>query len=199
MAPRISDRLFCQAINHLLGQAPWARRKGMQLAGRTVRLGLGRLQWNIAFDSEGWLMPSTMPAEAVLHATPLGALRLALQDDLQQPGLAIEGDGQLAARFGAILRTLSWDVEADLARVTGDTVAHTILRGLRSLLRWQSGALFDQARAWMEYTSEETPLLASRALTERYAADVDALRDDTERLAQRIALLERQRTEECGR
>ncbi|MDA8224961.1 MAG: hypothetical protein M0T86_03455 [Betaproteobacteria bacterium] len=189
MLANISDRLLCSALNHLLAQAPWARRKAMLLAGQSIRLNLFPLQWTLAFNAEGWIEPSTTEPLATLRITPFGAIRIAFDEAQAQHAVEILGDAQLAARFGMILRTLTWDAQADLARLLGDSAAHLITHTINEWMRRTNDTLLDQARAWMEYATEETPLLAGRARIAAFVADIDALRDRTARLEQRVSLL----------
>nr|MCU0803913.1 sterol-binding protein [Burkholderiales bacterium] len=62
----------------------------------------------------------------------------------------------------------------------------------RAFAAWQRDAGERLARNFAEYFTEENPLLARPAEVRRFGEDVDALRDDVERLEKRIArLLER--------
>jgi ubiquinone biosynthesis protein UbiJ len=135
--------------------------------------------------------PETEPA-AIVHVSGPALLRFAwLGDTTGRQEAQIDGDGALAAAVTGVLAGLRWDVEEDLSVLVGDIAARRLVRGGAALLAWQSQVASRLARALAEYWTEEAPLIASRAALSAFAGEVDALRDDTERLSQRIDRLSR--------
>ncbi len=189
MSPNILEQLLITTLNHLLAQAPWARQKAMQLAGQPIRVVAYPLDVTLVFDEDGWISVSDVTPVASMALTPWSMLRLAVNEVGATRTIDLQGDAWLAARFGMILRSLTWDAEADLARLLGDVVAQAVLRVVREWVRWQSAGLFEQARAWMEYASEEANVLIRGEQLSGFIADVDDLRNDTARLEKRIKLL----------
>lgn len=186
--PNTLAPLSSTLLNHLLAQAPWARLKAGQLAGLPVRIVAFPLDVTLVFDEDGWIAVSDALPVAKLVLTPWTMIRLVTNPD-QSPPIDLQGDAQLAARFGMLLRTLTWDAEADLAHLLGDTVAHAVLRVVREWVRWQSASLFDYARTWLEYASEEAKVIVRSEHIAGFVTDVDNLRDCTARLTKRIECL----------
>jgi len=192
MLPHLSRRLLIAALNHLLQQAPWARHKTRELAGKPVKIDAFPLSATLVFDADGWVALSEDTPQASLTITPLALLRMAASDSAAERSVDVTGDAQLAARFGIILRNLTWDAEADLARLLGDVAAKAVVSAVQSLIAWQNLSLIQQARNWVEYSAEETPLLAKRSDIAQFVTAVDELRDQLARLEKRVALLARQ-------
>jgi ubiquinone biosynthesis protein UbiJ len=101
----------------------------------------------------------------------------------------VEGDTALASALTGVLTGLRWDVEEDLSRIVGDLAAHRLTRAGSALLAWQARAASNLAQALAEYWTEEQPLLARSQSLREFVDAVDALRDDADRLEQRIERL----------
>lgn len=105
--------------------------------------------------------------------------------------VSIHGDSELAHRFGEILGGLDIDWEEQLSRLVGDVAAHEVGVHARRLGRWASASGQTLSRDLAEYLTEEARLLPTRYECEEFLAGVDQLRDDAERLAARIARLQK--------
>jgi ubiquinone biosynthesis protein UbiJ len=103
--------------------------------------------------------------------------------------LTLEGDPETVSDLKTLLGALDPDAEEALARVLGDTLAHKAANGARMLGHWAADAADSGTANVAEFLVEETRLLASRPRVERFIAGVDQLRDDAERLRQRIERL----------
>ncbi len=189
---QLPGHLLLAALNHLLAQAPWARRSAENMANQPVRIHLAGLQLDWQFDTDGWLKTTQTEPLATLHLPALLLLRLAAGDAGARQNIRVEGDAQLAGQFGAVLSVLSWDAEADLAPLVGDAPAHLIVQAAHSLIRWKTGSTLEGARIWIEYATEESPLLAQRHRVTQWITAVDELRDAVARLDKRLELLARQ-------
>jgi ubiquinone biosynthesis protein UbiJ len=117
-------------------------------------------------------------------------LRLAARDESAWRDIDITGDTDLASAIHHVARNLRWDVEADLARLFGDIVAHRMAETGRTLRRWGEQAADNTARSFTEYWTEEQPLIASARDLEAFGRAVDELRDDGARLEKRIERLQ---------
>jgi ubiquinone biosynthesis protein UbiJ len=73
--------------------------------------------------------------------------------------------------------------------VLGDSLAHRVVGAGRAVLQLQARAAASLARNLSEYWLDEQPLIARRDDVARWLREVDTLRDDVERLAQRIERL----------
>ena len=72
----------------------------------------------------------------------------------------ISGDSAFAEEILHIGKNLHWDVEQDLSGVMGDILAHRVVRTGEGLMHWQLKPLVIYLRRWLEYLTEEQPLLA---------------------------------------
>ncbi|MFM7569332.1 MAG: SCP2 domain-containing protein [Betaproteobacteria bacterium] len=170
-------RAVLAALNHLLAADPRARASLRPHASRLIRIQVADPEQAAALfgalfsiDSEGLLKPAPPDADsgavsvtmtvrpsvdaafALLTAGPAGL----------QAHLRIEGDVLLAAALGDLSRSMRWDVEEDLSRLTGDVIAHRVAGAASAALDafrafgQQLGTSF--ARQW----SVENPVLVTR-------------------------------------
>lgn len=178
-------------LNHLLHQQPWARDQLCRYAGKSFRLAVPPITLDLCIDNNGEFIPRPENAtlEAMLSLPAAAALRFALSGKLDASQLNITGDTDLAQGVGHILRNLSWDMEEDLSRVMGDVPAHTLMNFGKKIFAEGQRKMESVAGMFAEFWQEEDPLIVKRRHLETFAADVDKLRDDTERLAKRIEKL----------
>ena len=101
----------------------------------------------------------------------------------------VSGNAKFADAVMLLARNLRWDYEEDLSRVLGDVAAHRIAGTARDLAAWQADAGRRLAESLADYFTAESGLLASRAELESFAAAAARLRDDLDRLEQRVRRL----------
>ena len=179
-------------LNHLLRGQPWLRERLVPFAGRSVRLEVPPLALVLAIDAEGALQPSGAAAvDASARLSPLTVVRLAAGEEGARSEVEVSGDAALAAALGGVLRELRWDAAEDLSRLIGDIPAQRLVRLGQGVLAWQREVLSSLLAAAGEYLVEERHVLPGREAVASWAHEVDALRDDAERLSQRIDRLER--------
>ncbi len=190
MVTRLTAHAIPGVINHLLDNAPWLRRSAIQLADRPVQLTLAGIPCNCVFDSSGKLTMTDAPPQASITLDIILMIRLATGDIQAQRDVTLQGDSTLAIEFGQLLGQLSWDAEADLARIIGDVPARFLSQTIRRIAHWKRDTSFSKLTSFIEYHQEESLLLAKRSHLQRWSHSVDTLRDDSARLEKRIALLE---------
>jgi len=117
------------------------------------------------------------------------ALRILGGDEAAYREVAVSGHADFAQTVEFVVRNARWDAEEDLARIFGDVAAHRIIGAGQGLLRLQARAAQSFTRNLADYLVEERGLIARRADVESFVREVDALRDDVERLSQRVARL----------
>lgn len=183
--------LAADALNHVLHQNAWAAERLRPYAGRTVRLSLLPFEASFAISDNGDFLPAPegATAEASILLTPTAALRL-LADQPPEKLVKVEGDGDLAAEIGKVLHLLQWEYEEDLSRLIGDIPAHQLVslgKRVAAEGRRQAESL---AGMFTEYWLEEQPLIAKSRHLKQFSKEVDALRDDVERLAKRLEKLD---------
>ncbi|NNF40583.1 MAG: sterol-binding protein [Woeseiaceae bacterium] len=103
--------------------------------------------------------------------------------------LELTGDPQLAADFQQLLAFAKPDLEEELSSVVGDVAAHRIGEVARGIGNWSRSARATMGANIREYLQEESRELPSRYEVERFTTEVNTLRDDVERLAQRLQRL----------
>lgn len=178
------------AINHVLGQADWAREKLVAFAGRSARVVMPPFDANIVVLDNGYL---SSPADDQTQADvtinlPANAPLLLLQGlPTLMRAVKLSGSVDFAEALSFVIRNLKWDVEEDLSKVVGDIAAHRLVDGAKRFGTWNASAAQNLAGNFAEYFTEENPLIAQRAAVSDFSREVDSLRDDVARLDKRVA------------
>lgn len=186
------SQLAAGPVNHVLRGESWALRRLQPYAGRTARFEVFPFSFCFTVRDDGEVAP-TLPgaaADVTVRVTPPAALRILGGDEGAFNEVAVQGDSDFAEAIRFVVRNARWDAEEDLARLLGDRAAHRVAQAGRDALRFQARVVDSFARNLSDYWVEERPLIARRSDVERFVHDVDTLRDDVERLAQRVASLQ---------
>jgi len=183
------------ALNHLLTQNSWALPRLARFAGKTVRVHL--TPFNVAYTvlADGAVLGAgaEVTADATCYVAPTLLPRLLAKDETVYGEIRTEGDGTLLSEIFALSRQLQWDVAEDLSPFTGDILAERIVRTAQAQqAQFRQGAQ-NLAETAAEYVSEERPLIVKPAQLAAFVEQVDTLRDDVARLAQRISRLQNSR------
>ncbi len=196
----LTEQIQAMVDRHVAG-SPRARQLLAQLEGRSMQIIARHTPWRITLLSRaGQLLLSrqnSAEADAVIAGTPFALLALLREDPsevIRRGDVSIGGDAELASRFQELLQLLRPDLEAGLARVTGEIPAYGAGTLLRKALAYGRSTLRTQAMNVGEYLTHERQLLVSSAEAGQYLLDVDALREQTDRLAARVAVLESARS-----
>lgn len=104
--------------------------------------------------------------------------------------LELAGDPVLAEQFQKLLNYAKPDIEEELSGVVGDIAAHRLGEFARGVGRWTREAGSTMGANIREYLQEESRDVPSRYEVDHFASDVDALRDDVDRLEARIKRLQ---------
>lgn len=176
------------AINHLLGQAAWAREKLVPFAGHAAQIKLPPFEAAFLIGGDGFLANPAPEADLeVSIALPAATPLLALQGkEAVMRAARIEGSAEFAQTLAFVIRNLRWDAEEDLSGVFGDIAAHRIVSGAREFAAWQQQAAQNFAENLAEYFTEEQPMIARQADIGEFSSDIDRLRDDVARLEKRV-------------
>jgi len=100
--------------------------------------------------------------------------------------LELAGDPVLADQFQQLLNFAKPDIEEELSAVVGDIAAHRIGEIARGVGRWTREAGSTMGANIREYLQEESRDVPSRYEVDRFAGEVDALRDDVDRFEARL-------------
>lgn len=102
----------------------------------------------------------------------------------------IEGDTQLAHKFQRLFEKLDINLQAKLARYTGDSVAQRLTGFLRGSRDWTQHTLTSFRLNLEEFLQEETRDLPAKAEAELLFKNIDNCRSDADRLLARIERLQ---------
>ncbi|MBT8428768.1 MAG: SCP2 sterol-binding domain-containing protein [Gammaproteobacteria bacterium] len=189
-----------QGLNRLIQLDPEAGRQLAALHGRVIRVDLAGtgIQLNFVPGHDGRLqLLGNIEGEpdSTLSGSPLDLIRASDSSEgskqLFSGRVRIDGDNQGAHRFSEALASLDIDWEEQLSHLTGDIAAHEIGRAARGALHEGRRIASSGRENLSEYLTEEARMLPHRFEVEDFLAEVDTLRDDSERLAARIDLLEK--------
>lgn len=184
-------------INHLLAQEPWARQQLAVHAGKLACIDTGAVALRLRVDSAGMLegAPGTAPADVSANVTirvKLSDLPLILQNrERAFSYVKIEGDAEFANAISQLSKGLRWEAEHDLERVLGPILATRLVAGAKDAVAFVRTGQQKLAENVAEYFLDEQPMLIRPSTLQEYSAGVTRVRDDVERLAKRLARLEK--------
>ncbi len=175
-------------LNHLLAQSGWATPRLAKFAGRTACFRIAPFTLACTVQDDGLVHEAAKDAsaDATLVIPPTLLPRLALQEERAYALIETSGDAALIEEVLFLARNLRWDAAEDLSRFTGDIAAERIVGFARSARHQVRDTALNLAQALAEYWTEERPLIAKRVSVASFGQQVEALRDDVERLEQRI-------------
>ncbi len=149
------------------------------LAGGRIHL---HNHWEAAPDTT---LRGTLPALAAVAVR--GGDRLSLANS----GVTASGDEDVLRRVSRMLKRLDIDWEALLAELIGDVPAHMVGQSVRSATAWGRDSGQRVSRRVQLAVTEELRLLPGRAEVDQWRGQVNHLRQDADRLAARLARLQR--------
>ena len=163
-------------LNHVLMQEKEATNRLVRQKGRVARVQWRSYSLALVITPAGLfnVAPETATPDLRLEVTqtsPFSLAQGALRGD--KPAIRIEGDVQLAAEINWLVDHVRWDVEEDLARVIGDTPAHTVAqvagRGAQALQQFV-GSRIARSDAAAPFTS--TPSAPAATNTAAYVPPI---------------------------
>ncbi len=186
------ERPLSAALNHLLSRQPALRDKLVAHAGKCARIDAGVVQLQLAVASDGLLEAATdAGASVTIRINPADLPQLLANRERAFSYVHISGDADLARTISEVAQGLQWDAEEDLAPLVGDIAAVRLAQSARAVADATRRSGRKLVENLTEYLLEEHPTLLYRRAGDDFAAAVATLRDDVERLAKRIALLEK--------
>src|SRR3954466_8958219 len=187
------SRPFSAFVNHLLGNAEWARGSLSVHAGKVAVFNVFPMRVAVVVDADGMLRPAEASAvpSVTIRLTPATALQVMAEGEAAWRKAAGEGDTEFASALSRIAANIGWDIEEDLSRVFGDIAAHRLAAAGRAAAAWPKQATTSIATGVAEYLTEEKHLLVTPLRAAEFVREVDELRDAVERLDKRIERLQR--------
>lgn len=197
----LAGRALEAALNRALALDPDTRDALKPLAGRRITLAVEAppLALEIRVDGDslrvGPVNASEEPDLAV--RSTLGGLLSQLpflhRDDAAPVGrVRVSGDAELARRLQTLAGRFDPDWQQPFVAVFGDVIGVQVANAMRSALRQARRAAGNLAESAAEYVTEESRDVVGRAELNAFHDDVDAIRDDVERIAARIRRLQPQ-------
>ena len=185
-------------LNSVLRLDPDSMARLDQLQGKVIALELRGLNQTFYLlpSAQGIMVQGHYEGEpdATLSGTPLSLAELSLGSHsnrvLFRGDVRISGDIKLGQDFKRILDGLDIDWEELLSQYTGDVLAHKLGHALRQTRDWGRNAVQTLGQNAAEYLQQESFDLPPQDEVAPFIKEVDQLRDDMERLAQRVARLQ---------
>jgi len=182
---------FELALNAALAQDPETQAKLDLFDQRSIAIHIKDLnqQITVHIDQQQLHLKSNseQTADLTITANALTLAKLGSQpDSLFSSDIDIHGDVQFAKQLRDLLEGFDFDWEAQLARITGDTLAYPIAHGLRQAASWVKNTHQSMQLNTAEYLKEEIRILPDPSQIKDYMTDIDTLRADFDRLEARI-------------
>lgn len=179
------------ALNTALAQDLETKAKLDQFEQRSIAVNikdLGQVITMTVIDLQIHLAANTdETADLTITSNALTLAKLGSDpDSLFSADIDINGDVQFAKQLRDLLDGFDFDWEAQLAKVTGDTLAYPIAHGIRQFTSWAKNTHQSMQQNTAEYLREEARLLPDKSQTNEYMTDIDTLRADLDRLEARI-------------
>ena len=194
----MAGRLLEQALNRLLALDPEARAELQSLHGRRIALALEAppVALEIRVEGDQLRVGPAREAEADLGIRASLAGALSQLPFLRPPGavpvgkVRINGDAELARQLQRLAQRFDPDWERPFAQTLGPIIGPQVARMLREALAGGRDAAEALLRDSAEFLTEESRDVLGKAELSAFHDDVDALRDDVERFAARVARLQ---------
>ena len=186
-------------LNRCIGESTAARELLARLEGTSFAVHVEGLGLTAVLHANGErlrLDSDATDATATLSATPFDLLRLLRADGVsgvKRTRAALSGDLDVAERYARMLKLARPDLEEEVAKWVGDVPAHALGEVARGVGAWAARAGAALRMNTAEYLQEESRALPAPLEAQAFYSDVERLRDDVERLAARLARLERNR------
>lgn len=186
-------------INRLLAFDTGARSALAQLAGKVIAIEITQPPYQVFLlpGSDYLELTAARPGhvDVSIRGRPAALLGMVIgkQDARSQGHVEIRGDIHLAQRFQQIMQALDVDWEEFISMYAGDMAAHHIGRLGRDAGRYFMTARQSLITQFTEYLRYEQNMLPLRHEIDHFIEAVDGLRDDVERVQQRLQQLEQQR------
>lgn len=187
----IAEGLVERGLNHLLRQSPGAAESLQRHAGMGVRFDLAARQLDFRIADDGYFSETVVDVpDATIRPTARLLTRLPFFGREALRDADYQGDPALLATLDRVFKQLQWDVEADLAPIVGDALAHRLHALGQTAFERFGGTFVALGRNASEYAVEEAGMMARGVDVARFNAEVDALADAVARLEARLTRLE---------
>lgn len=190
------SKTLAKVLNHALYQNPPSLQLLNKLSGKIIRIELTHLEISLTLfpDVQGITVLSDYEGEVDVRITgaPFTLLRLLLQEQpllANNPEVVIAGDMGIAQQLLELIKELNPDWEEQIAQWLGDIPAHYLTNSFQQAQEYTQDRFNTLQLNLSEYLQEEVHHLPNPMEMELFLDTIDTLRDDLERLEQRIQRL----------
>jgi ubiquinone biosynthesis accessory factor UbiJ len=180
---------LCLAINHLLGQSPWALMRLKTQAKKVFEIHCPPFWGGVFFIDEAGYLHEAAPEEdkaLMLTLKPAAFSGWLSSGRIDKEALHLTGDAELAQTLDFLLHHLRWDYEDDLAHLIGDIPAYRLTHLIKAGLKQGRQTAENLTGNAVEYLRDESGLLPSAAEMDAFSADMARLRDGIARAEKRL-------------
>ena len=193
---QLISRSLTKILNHALHQNPPSLPLLNRLAGKIIRIELNHLDLclTLFLDVQGITVLSDYEGEVNVRITgaPFTLLRLLLQEQpllANNPQVSVTGEIGTAQQLLELIRELNTDWEEQIAQWLGDIPTYYLTGSFRQVQEYTQDRFNTLQLNLSEYLQEEARHLPNPVEMELFLDTIDTLRDDLERLEQRIQRL----------
>ncbi|HVF33761.1 MAG TPA: hypothetical protein VND91_00375 [Candidatus Saccharimonadia bacterium] len=205
----IAGRALGAALDRVVALDPQGADRVRELEGRALDVTWAGPEFSarievrdghIVFGPGASRLDGGKPADLGVRATLAGALNMLLRERGERglPGLdaaatkvQISGDAELARTLSRVVERFEPDVERAFAGVLGEVAGVQLARALKRGLDWARESVSSLAQDAGAFVRDESRDAVARTEIDDFLADVDRLRDDAERVAARVARVQR--------
>ena len=191
-------RPVANLLNRNIAATTPARELCLELDGKTIAIRVRDTALAMYFAFQDTVVALTSDTEAEPDVVITGSLltlasmaRTGSERAIRTGELDLSGDAGTAKAFQDLLAYAKPDIEEELSTLIGDVAAHELGEVARGISNWAREARSTMGTNIREYLQEESRDLPSRYEVDRFAHQVDTLRDDVARLDARLGRLEK--------
>lgn len=193
----LAGRALEAALNRAVTLDPDTRTALASMDGRRISLALESPPLALEIGVHGGYLqvgPPLREADLAVRGTIgglLGQLPFLSNAGKRKGRLHVSGDADLAQRLQRLAAGFDPDWQQPFVAAFGEVIGVQVANATAAALRGAHATAVGLARSGAEYVTEESRDVVARAELAAFNDDVDALRDDVERIAARIARLPR--------
>lgn len=191
----ISLASMSRLLNKVIHSDPRFVERCQAQQGKTVAIEVTDLNATFAIhiNADGLLIErnNAINADTTITGSSIELIKVAV-DPASTKNMNIRGNIELAQWVQRLAKDTRIDWEMLLAPHVGDIAAHQMVHRTKRLAGWLKQQWFAFKADAVDYVQEERDILAQPVMVEQFYQDIDTLRDDTDRLAARIARLKQQ-------